>query len=86
MADPHSAHGTKTFGPSIITQTQGGWMARAQVQGRTITVEGCQSEAEAQELLRASLEAAARQLGVSLPAKAADRTLGELGRRLEASP
>ena len=47
---------------------------------------GCASEAEARELVRASVEAAAKVLGVPLPSKGADRTLEELGRRLDAQP
>lgn len=76
----------KTEGPATISKALGGWMGRAEVRGRVIVVEACQSEAEARELLRASVEATAKTLGVSLPSKAAERTLEELGRRLDAQP
>lgn len=81
MSNPH---GTRIVGPSSITRTQGGWMTTATIKGRRITIEGCQGEAEAEEWLRAQLEGAARSLGVSVPARSAERTLEELGHRLEA--
>lgn len=75
----------RAVGPLIIDQTETGTVLRVHAGRLRVTVEGLESEAEAQELGEAMLTALARRRN-KLPARVADRTPGRLREALEASP
>jgi hypothetical protein len=61
--------------------TERGWVCRVEAVGQTIEAQG-RSAQEAEEAVRARLEALVKARGV-LPAKVADRTLARLREALE---
>ncbi len=63
-------------GAGMAYQTERGWVCRVEVEAQTIEAQG-RSAQEAEEAVRARLEALVKARGV-LPAKVADRTLARL--------